>query len=113
MVLGARILVRGLPKASLPLRKSFSTNSHRYSPERLSISKLLESSDAIAKSGSPITVEGWVRSVRKMKNVGFASIGDGSTIHGLQVVLEPSEAKQPIPCKRSIIRRSIFGLFLI
>src|SRR5690606_15100071 len=93
MVLGSRGLVQ-IPKASLLFRRAFSANSHHDVSHRLSISKLLETSDSIAKSGSPIMVEGWVRSVRKMKNVGFASIGDGSTIHGLQVVLEPSVAKQ-------------------
>lgn len=37
-----------------------------------------------------ITVNGWVRSNRNSKNVGFIDLNDGSTINNLQVVYKPS-----------------------
>jgi hypothetical protein len=37
--------------------------------------------------GSALTVRGWIKSLRKQKRVAFASIADGSTPGGLQVVV--------------------------
>ena len=36
-----------------------------------------------------ITVCGWVRTVRDMKNFGFIELNDGSCFKSLQVVLRP------------------------
>jgi len=41
-----------------------------------------------------VTVNGFVRSVRRQKKVAFAAISDGSTYDPLQVVLTPDEAKE-------------------
>jgi len=43
-------------------------------------------------SDSSVTVNGYVRSLRKQKRVTFAAIGDGSTIDSLQAVLKPEQA---------------------
>ncbi|KAG5438364.1 hypothetical protein PCANB_002852 [Pneumocystis canis] len=40
-----------------------------------------------------ITVNGWIKSLRKMKNVTFAIINDGTTERNLQAVLNPNQAK--------------------
>jgi asparaginyl-tRNA synthetase len=45
-------------------------------------------SDPSAFSGKEITVAGWVRSIRDMKNFGFISLNDGSCFSPLQVVME-------------------------
>ena len=37
-----------------------------------------------------ITVAGWVRSIRDMKNFGFVTLNDGSCFKDLQVVMELS-----------------------
>ena len=37
--------------------------------------------------GQLITVGGWARSVRDMKNFGFIDLNDGTTFKGLQIVL--------------------------
>jgi asparaginyl-tRNA synthetase len=42
-------------------------------------------------SGNPVTVQGFVRSVRKQKNVAFVALGDGTTLKPLQVVLSPDQ----------------------
>ena len=44
--------------------------------------------DAAAFADRDITVCGWVRTVRDMKNFGFVELNDGSSHKSLQVVLE-------------------------
>jgi len=46
--------------------------------------------DASAFDGQKITVCGWVRTVRDMKNFGFIELNDGSSFKSLQVVFERS-----------------------
>ncbi len=43
--------------------------------------------DAAAFAGRPVTVCGWARTIRDMKNFGFLELNDGSAFKGLQVVL--------------------------
>ena len=45
------------------------------------------------KPNDVVTVNGWVRSVRRMKNVSFANVSDGSTIQPLQAVLTKDQAQ--------------------
>ncbi len=45
---------------------------------------------ALAQSG-PVSVAGWVRSVRRQKRVAFVSVFDGSTARDLQVVVDPEK----------------------
>ena len=44
--------------------------------------------DADAFDKKELTVCGWVRTVRDMKNFGFVELNDGSCFKSLQVVLE-------------------------
>ena len=44
--------------------------------------------DAASFDGQVITVCGWVRTVRDMKNFGFAELNDGSCFKSLQLVFE-------------------------
>ncbi|KAH0553235.1 hypothetical protein GP486_006601 [Trichoglossum hirsutum] len=46
------------------------------------------------EDGSPVTINGFVRSVRKQKSIAFAAIGDGTTVEPLQAVLTPAQAKR-------------------
>lgn len=43
--------------------------------------------DADALGGSTLTVAGWIKSVRDMKNFGFVTINDGSCFRDLQIVM--------------------------
>ena len=43
--------------------------------------------DAEALGGTSVTVAGWVRSVRDMKNFGFVTLNDGSCFRDLQIVM--------------------------
>ena len=47
--------------------------------------------DAESLGGKTITVAGWLRSVRDMKQVGFVTLNDGSCFRDLQVVLSRKE----------------------
>ncbi|KAF2176326.1 asparaginyl-tRNA synthetase [Zopfia rhizophila CBS 207.26] len=45
-----------------------------------------------SSSGEILTVNGFVRTVRRQKRVAFAAIGDGSSMHTIQAVLTPEQA---------------------
>lgn len=53
---------------------------------RTKIDALLQTTD----TGIEVTVKGWVRTKRGNKNVNFIALNDGSTIHSLQIVADPS-----------------------
>jgi asparaginyl-tRNA synthetase len=53
---------------------------------RTKIQKILTSSEA----GVDVNVKGWVRTKRGNKNVSFIALNDGSTIHNLQIVADPT-----------------------
>lgn len=50
----------------------------------------IDNNDKTKKIPNEITVNGWVRSNRNSKKVGFLDINDGSSIENLQVVYEPT-----------------------
>ncbi|MEI7595693.1 MAG: asparagine--tRNA ligase [Bacteroidota bacterium] len=54
--------------------------------KRTKISDLLKSTEY----GKAVTVKGWVRSKRESKNVAFIALNDGSTIHNVQIVVDPT-----------------------
>ncbi|MCG8341179.1 MAG: asparagine--tRNA ligase [Cytophagales bacterium] len=55
--------------------------------KRTKIKKLLHT----APTGAKVCVKGWVRTKRTSKHVVFIALNDGSTIHNLQLVTEPSK----------------------
>ncbi|PWW80531.1 asparaginyl-tRNA synthetase [Tuber magnatum] len=57
------------------------------------ISSLLHSPPSDEGANETVTITGWVRSVRRMKNVSFAHVSDGSTIHPLQAVLTKEQSE--------------------
>jgi asparaginyl-tRNA synthetase len=59
-----------------------------------SIAALLSSVSSDASEPRNVTVNGFVRSVRKQKRVAFAALGDGTSIEPLQVVLTPEQAER-------------------
>ncbi|KAI9888507.1 MAG: asparaginyl-tRNA synthetase [Vezdaea aestivalis] len=66
-------------------------------PLRSTIASLLASrrrAEIPVSSDQAVTINGFVRSVRKQKKVAFAALGDGSTTEPLQVVLSPEQASR-------------------
>ncbi|WP_085830013.1 asparagine--tRNA ligase [Collinsella vaginalis] len=53
--------------------------------DRTKIAQLYADAEALA--GATVTVAGWVRSVRDMKNFGFVTLNDGSCFKDLQIVM--------------------------
>ncbi|KAI8378019.1 uncharacterized protein BYT42DRAFT_572451 [Radiomyces spectabilis] len=45
-------------------------------------------------TGTDVVVRGWVRSVRKQKQVSFANINDGSNLKGIQAILSEADANK-------------------
>lgn len=54
--------------------------------DRIKIAQLY--ADAARFEGEHVTVAGWVKSVRDMKNFGFVTLNDGSCFKDLQIVME-------------------------
>jgi asparaginyl-tRNA synthetase len=54
--------------------------------QRMKIKEVL----ACGEVGSEVVVKGWVRTVRVGKNVTFIALNDGSSMPGLQIVVEPT-----------------------
>ena len=53
---------------------------------RTAIAQLFADQETFA--GKSVTVAGWARSIRDMKNLGFLSLNDGSCFKSLQVILD-------------------------
>ncbi|KAF1977140.1 asparaginyl-tRNA synthetase [Bimuria novae-zelandiae CBS 107.79] len=80
-------LPRGLPLATRPATRCNSTSTAS------SIATLLtQSSSSSPPQPSSLTLNGFVRSVRKQKRIAFAAIGDGSSLKTVQAVLTPDQA---------------------
>ena len=54
--------------------------------KRTEIAKIYK--DCAAFDGQTVTVGGWARSIRDMKNFGFIQLNDGSCFDSLQVVID-------------------------
>jgi len=57
------------------------------SPKRVKVHKILNA-DASSIVGTEVKVQGWVRTVRDQKKFAFVEINDGSSMTGLQAVVE-------------------------
>ena len=54
--------------------------------------------DQATFGGQTVTVAGWARTIRAMKNLGFLTLNDGSCFKNLQVVLEKTLANYGARC---------------
>ena len=56
--------------------------------------------DSETLAGQTVTVGGWARTIRDMKNFGFIELNDGSCFKNLQVVMEsaacPTMLRSPL-----------------
>ncbi|KAF9731442.1 hypothetical protein PMIN06_000455 [Paraphaeosphaeria minitans] len=92
-----RLCLCRLPR-SLPLSLATRAATRCSSTSPPSVAALLKQSSAPSPprpSSSPdrsLTLNGFVRSVRKQKRVAFAAIGDGSSLTTVQAVLTPEQA---------------------
>lgn len=66
--------------------RGFSTSPFRTRHQN--IADLLQN----GSEGEAVSVQGWVRSLRKQKKVAFVAVGDGSTTTNLQATMPPDQA---------------------
>lgn len=85
-----QVITNGAPRLHARLASALSTSSPN-------IATILSTTPADDRH--TITAVGSVRTIRNQKNRSFLGLGDGSTTHSLQVVLEPTQAEG---CVRSI-----------
>ena len=77
-----------LPALLSPARQLHSTACARLPPPPLPTTVAASLAAASSSPGpAPDTLSGWVRSVRRQKNVSFAVLSDGTQVGGVQVVL--------------------------
>ena len=57
-------------------------------PPRLKVKEILESKSEESMVGKPVTIKGWVRTIRTQKTFSFIEVNDGSTLAGLQIVAD-------------------------
>jgi len=62
----------------------------------------LSSSQSRPLDGETLTLNGYVRTVRKQKRVAFAALGDGSTLQTVQAVLPPQLAEGSVGRSQTI-----------
>ncbi|KAL1935509.1 hypothetical protein VTP01DRAFT_4649 [Rhizomucor pusillus] len=79
----------GLRRSILQWR-CYSTKSSSLLPTKTIKSHLSDES----VPGSNVQVRGWIRSVRKQKQVCFANLNDGTTVKGMQAILTPELAER-------------------
>ncbi len=75
--------------------------------QRTRISQLFAGAEAF--SGAEITVCGWARTTRDMKNFGFIELNDGSTVKCLQVVME----REKLTNYDEIARQNVGTAFIV
>ncbi|GAA5924420.1 hypothetical protein JCM3775_005375 [Rhodotorula graminis] len=77
-----------LPALIPPARHLHSSACARHPPPPLPTTVAASLAAASSSTGpAPDTLSGWIRSVRRQKNVSFAVLSDGSQVGGVQVVL--------------------------
>ena len=54
-------------------------------------------------TGAPVTICGWVKTIRDSKSIGFIELNDGSCFRNLQVILE----KDKLPNYTEIIKLNV------
>ena len=86
------------PEAAAELARAPAPASTAVTPGmRLRVRELLECDDARLEEllGKEVTVKGWVRTIRKQKKFCFVEVNDGSSLKGVQCIIEPTAMAEP------------------
>ena len=86
------------PEAAAELARAPAPASTAVTPGmRLRVRELLECDDARLGEllGKEVTVKGWVRTIRKQKKFCFVEVNDGSSLKGVQCIIEPTAMAEP------------------
>jgi asparaginyl-tRNA synthetase len=81
------------------LRRLYSSAAH---PARFKLPPTIKQVLSVnGGESSPTSVTGWIKSIRKQKNITFAVVSDGTTPEGLQAVVLKQQGTAPEMLKRS------------
>ena len=72
-----------------PIALRLSSSTSEATP--LAVIPRVKASDATDASEGPVLIKGWVRTLRKQKEVAFVQINDGSNLGGIQCVIPLGE----------------------
>jgi asparaginyl-tRNA synthetase len=82
-----------LPLSPAPRAATRCSSTSSAAPSIAALFEQSSSSSSPPRSpDEPLTLNGFVRSVRKQKRVAFAALGDGSSLKTVQAVLTPEQA---------------------
>jgi hypothetical protein len=81
---------------TLPFNHRWLSNTPWCRSTITSIAALIDPLNMNTLEGGTITVNGFIRTVRKQKRIAFAAVGDGSSVDSLQVVLRPEQADRSV-----------------
>ena len=73
-----------------------------YNSQRHIFSRISDISKEVGTNESK-TVRGWIKSVRKLKNLFFLDVNDGSTRNSLQVVIKKTDLPRTISYGSSVV----------
>ncbi|KAI4655737.1 hypothetical protein J4E93_000452 [Alternaria ventricosa] len=85
-------MVKGTTKKNTKTTGSEGHRRYAHGPQ-ISPTQSASSSHRSAQDNEALTINGYVRTVRKQKRIAFAAIGDGSTLQTVQAVLPPQLAE--------------------
>ncbi|OBZ82041.1 Asparagine--tRNA ligase, partial [Choanephora cucurbitarum] len=74
------------------LQKAYLSTSATSSKQSILPAKTIKT--ILNQADVDVSVRGWVRSVRKQKQVSFATVNDGSTLKGIQAILTTEDAER-------------------
>lgn len=74
--------------------------------ERMKIAAIFADQESLG--GKEVTVCGWARTIRDMKNFAFLELNDGSSFKGIQVVLE----REKVANYDEIVRQNVGAAFI-
>ena len=90
--------------AAAASRRRISSSSLSY-PPTITVKNALDSTPS--PSAPPIRLQGWVRSVRRQKQLAFIELCDGSTSSAIQLVLPPASLPAELFMGSSVMVRLI------
>ena len=78
----------GIPSLFSTTRLYQSTSAQSTeSTSDISIAPRVKTADALQATDGPVTIKGWVRTLRKQKTLAFVEVNDGSNLAGIQCVV--------------------------
>lgn len=99
-------MFRGGSNSLAVVARRLLSSSPLPAPPTISVKKALDYAPSAAAAAPLVRVQGWVRSVRRQKQLAFIELCDGSTSSAIQLVLPPSALPPELYMGSSVTVRS-------